>query len=1382
MQMDPQLISFDLSATTPFQIWNQRIRLAQGWFQVSMRHCFPLLFSPSLGVRQKLGIFLHLNVREIFPWFSSQVFTLVFYWLVSDRNRDLIRPLLLAYMTYLLVAGPLNALAAYCLCHKTMRNPRWFVQYALFNTFFFVAAKGLFARMAHIKQAIGENIWRVTPRSTKATQTVRPEHVYQIPQEAEVKVIGEPSMTALTIQKVAQSTQRNMKSVLQDSRLLFQERLDRTDRSRHYFSRQEDESMMIATHKLHYIVERCDWSYAITNADCLPTTSPDGSQSDADRGRHGKEYSIKNKISGVTRDTTNSMRRPKPSWAKSEGVKVVHKGDRSSHASESSSDSQSRGKTSALDWSFQNMDGDYSVSLQRDGYGVPLSPGNQSVSLQPSDHSDSIRTSDLSTSHSQKYKPRTTRFQKVFNFPKLFSGSVLSRGSSDQSSSKNSFYSDFSKSIDENGPGAFWTRTKETSVADEHSISTVSEAQVPLQDTPEMDLEKGLDENEDVQGIRAQNLAAATMPLQDTIGIVSSNAKKGFAFDPPSSSVSATEMAFRPDPPLKELSQKIQKDDIQSNLAGQPVKEQYWKKRGRYWVANNDKSGSGGTLLGDSKKPHRVRKDPEGRRKPQKRRHRDAPSELGRIYTIEESQDDNATYETGDLDILINTPNEIRTELRCADPPAEEIPSMSHHCCDISSQTSFESPRVIVDAYTPSRNPNLVQQLDIEPLTDILDYKSMQDSHSDAPAELIECLSCLDLDEKVTFDEDSEAGRFGSKTESEVDHVLRFGKEEVEVLENACLMSQNGRGNGSIPTCKQADSNDALIAGVMEQATDFLLNENSAAEPALSVYSVDLQLLRRADAKIEQTHRFTDIQAGTMYSFSGDNRMCSLEEHDDNEAPQALSEPSREFSCGPGSKGGASMHSFIPKAEDDNKSSETNVVDCISVDSSDFMDFENKLCRSTKFCGVDANSECDIAESVDEHLRANNSINQPLDTSSVASGQHFGGCHDLLALQEMMALEMDRECHAKGNYMEVETDTSLDECDFNLQPIPTENKPSQRRAFFKELAITAAPDELSEGVSAKHDHSSFSSRSQPKTLKLITPSADGLSSSSEDETSSRSHEQIYLPFQPPVHIELDDVASLGDSVSFAGTAIHSCSQLHSATNIGGFNDVPKTQDLLSVDCDHSNDAVSSTLEIELEHYQDTGNGHSTASTSNKGRDSNKNLNDSRVYSDLAAPRKNNVNEYCFTKVSHEDAVVTEQQENSELPAHASGVTAASSNEDEHLMVKPAICSNMRISKSQSTTDEESAVTDTEENMHSCDETEHSTSWIQNLLDTMDEEIIFSDTLLPFVENDGEEVPDLLPSITGQDTFLTASSQSYDEQDKRDDWVGDEVSTVDLTVN
>ncbi|GAX13827.1 hypothetical protein FisN_30Lh125 [Fistulifera solaris] len=1420
--MDPQLISLDLSATTPFQIWNQRIRLAQGWFQVSMRHCFPLLFCPALGVRQKLGIFLHLNVREMFPWFSSQVFTLVFYWLISDRNRDLIRPLLLAYITYLLVEGPLTALAAYCLCQKTMRNPWWFVQYALFNIFFFAAAKGLFARMGHIKQATGENIWRVTPRSTKAIHTAQPEHVFPIPQEAEIKAIGEPSMTVLTIQKVAQSTQRNMKSVLQESRLLFQERLDRTDRSRHHFSRQEDESMMIAKHKLHHIVQRCDWSYAITNVDCLVSTSPDGSQSDADRGRQGEEYPIENKISGVTRVAPNHMRRPKSSWVKSERVKVVDKRNHCSRASESSSDSQSRGKAYAMDWSFQNMDGDYSVSVQRADYGIPVSPVDQSVSLQPSDHSDSIRTYDMSTSQAQQYKPRTTRFQKVFNFSKLFSGSVSSRGSSDLSSSKNSLHTDFSKSIDENGPGAFWTRTKETSIADEHSSSTVSEAQLPLQDTTEMGLENGLEENGDVQRLQAQNLAAAIIPLQNTIGLVSSNIKKGFAFDPPSSSISETDVAFRPDPPLKEVSQTIQKDGIQPTLAGQPLKEQYWKKRGRYWATNSDKSGSGATPSGESSKPHRVRRDPEGRRKPQKRRHRDAPSKLGRIYTIEESQDGNASDETGNLDVLSYTPNEIHSGLRCADPPAEEMPSTSHHGCDISIQTSFDSAPIILGACYPSHNPNLAQQSDIKPLSDLSDDRLLQASHADAPAELIKCPYCLDLDQNVTIDEDSEAGRYGTKTESEeegghsviiastttgitglsfdevrVDRELQFVHDRNEVLEYATLISQSGRGNCSVSTSNQACSDDALIAEVVEQGTEFTLDEKAAADPlgyadkAVSEYTVDMQARRRDDASIDRTHGSTDIQAGTLYSCSDNNVMYSLEQHDDTEASEAMSEGLTECSCGPESKGCASMYSFISKAEDAKHLSTINVVDCISIDSSDLIDCD-EMCRSTKIIRVDTNSEYDIAESVDEHLCAKDPLNQFLDANSTANGQHFGDGHDLVALQEMMALEMNREYNATDNYVEAESDTRLDDRGFKLQPLPTENEPSKRRSFFKELPMTAALDELSEGVSAKHDQSSFSSRSQPKTLNVITPRADGLSSPSKNKTSRRSHEQIYFPFRPPVHIELDDVASLSDSVSFAGMTIHSCSQSHSATHIGDFDDVPKTDDHLSVGCDPSNDAYSSTLEIESEHYQDTnscnfvleGHDHSTNSTSNLQRGSFENVHESRVYADLAAPIKNNLNEYCFREVSHEYEIgVTEKPDYSDPPAkEKSGVDVASSDGDEQLLVKPTLCSNMRISTSQSTADEESAVTVTEENIHSCDATEHSTSWIQNLLDTMDEEIIFSDTLLPFVEDDDEEVPDLLPSVTEQDTFQTASSQSYDEPNNRNDWVGDEVSTVDLTVN
>ena len=193
------------------------------------------------------------------------------------------------------------------------------------------------------------------------------------------------------------------------------------------------------------------------------------------------------------------------------------------------------------------MVGEYSISVQPADYSIPKSPANQSVSLAPSDHNDSIRTSDMSASKTHQYKPRTTRFQKVFSLSRLLSGSLSSRENSERSSSRNSLNSDFSRSIDENGPGAFWNKaTNATDNADDQSSSTISEVNAKSQQVIEGDIEEGRDEHSDVKRIKAQNEAAGILSPGMTINPASTNIKKRFSLEPLSSSITTADYDISP--------------------------------------------------------------------------------------------------------------------------------------------------------------------------------------------------------------------------------------------------------------------------------------------------------------------------------------------------------------------------------------------------------------------------------------------------------------------------------------------------------------------------------------------------------------------------------------------------------------------------------------------------------------------------------------------------------------------------------------------------------------------------------------------------------------------------------------------------------------------
>lgn len=79
---DPMLISRELATSTFVQVWNQRLRWSQGWLQVSMKHCWPMMTNPHLGIRGKVGSFLLLCFRELYPWLSVQIIPLLIFWAI----------------------------------------------------------------------------------------------------------------------------------------------------------------------------------------------------------------------------------------------------------------------------------------------------------------------------------------------------------------------------------------------------------------------------------------------------------------------------------------------------------------------------------------------------------------------------------------------------------------------------------------------------------------------------------------------------------------------------------------------------------------------------------------------------------------------------------------------------------------------------------------------------------------------------------------------------------------------------------------------------------------------------------------------------------------------------------------------------------------------------------------------------------------------------------------------------------------------------------------------------------------------------------------------------------------------------------------------------
>ncbi|MGC7098896.1 glycosyltransferase [Amycolatopsis lurida] len=165
---DPALVSRELAPATLSALWKQRIRWAQGWFQVSRRHLRSALKSDELTARNKLGITFLLGWREVFPWLALQMIPVIAYiaWREGGiTEMDWFVPTFVLCTLYTFSAGPSQVLFAWRLAApEVRRHPRWFWAYLVVSLFFYTEFKNHVARVAQLKELSGERKWAITPR------------------------------------------------------------------------------------------------------------------------------------------------------------------------------------------------------------------------------------------------------------------------------------------------------------------------------------------------------------------------------------------------------------------------------------------------------------------------------------------------------------------------------------------------------------------------------------------------------------------------------------------------------------------------------------------------------------------------------------------------------------------------------------------------------------------------------------------------------------------------------------------------------------------------------------------------------------------------------------------------------------------------------------------------------------------------------------------------------------------------------------------------------------------------------------------------------------------------------------------------------------------
>jgi diguanylate cyclase (GGDEF)-like protein len=165
---DPQLYSKELAPVNLAALWHQRMRWAQGWFQVSLKHFWTGLRSNKFSWRQKLGLFWLLGWREIYPWISLQILPLIAFWILKYHgvdHLDWLIPIFVLATLFTFSVGPGQTIFAYLVSAREIKeHPKWFWLYLATSMLFYTELKNIIARVAQIKQALKEQQWKITPR------------------------------------------------------------------------------------------------------------------------------------------------------------------------------------------------------------------------------------------------------------------------------------------------------------------------------------------------------------------------------------------------------------------------------------------------------------------------------------------------------------------------------------------------------------------------------------------------------------------------------------------------------------------------------------------------------------------------------------------------------------------------------------------------------------------------------------------------------------------------------------------------------------------------------------------------------------------------------------------------------------------------------------------------------------------------------------------------------------------------------------------------------------------------------------------------------------------------------------------------------------------
>ena len=157
-----QMISSELSPLTYSTLHKQRMRWAQGWFQVSLRHMLPVLISTTMSIRQVVACLFLLAWREAFCYIILH--PLVLITLAGIRGRLTVTVVYIALGAVIFLLGLARTCITFQLAWGGIRRSAFsFVFFAVVQVFW-ALYMSVIQVMSHAREMLHMHQWTATIR------------------------------------------------------------------------------------------------------------------------------------------------------------------------------------------------------------------------------------------------------------------------------------------------------------------------------------------------------------------------------------------------------------------------------------------------------------------------------------------------------------------------------------------------------------------------------------------------------------------------------------------------------------------------------------------------------------------------------------------------------------------------------------------------------------------------------------------------------------------------------------------------------------------------------------------------------------------------------------------------------------------------------------------------------------------------------------------------------------------------------------------------------------------------------------------------------------------------------------------------------------------